>query len=83
MKVKKLIKYLKKCNPKADVVLERERGCTYFSPCDAVKDDAVYVPNNNSSGIVYDESYFATNEDWENWKRVHDRKKCVVLVPIN
>lgn len=86
MKVKQLIAMLKKADPNATVVLQKDSEGNGYSPCCGAE-SAVYVPENTYSGTVYSLSYSADDncmeeDEWEKLKE-SNKNKCVVLWPVN
>jgi hypothetical protein len=86
MKVKKLIKKLKKMDPEAQVILQKDPEGNGYSPLRGADPDAIYVKRNAYSGQVLSTKWTADecclDEDvWEFMKK--NRRKCVVLYPEN
>ena len=85
MTVKELIKELKKCDPKAQVILQKDSEGNGFSPLFDVDGDCIYVPDSTWSGDVYDASWDAEDAGMEefDWKETLKAPRCVVLGPVN
>lgn len=84
MKVKELIDLLEKCDPRAEVIMQRDPEGNGYSPLSVVDGDAVYVPDTDWSGEVYSTDWSADDAamDEEDWADLMDEPRCVVLAPL-
>lgn len=85
MKVKELIKLLSACDPKAEVIMQKDGEGNGYSPLSAVDHDAVYVPESTWHGDVYSTDWTADDAcmDEAEWKKLMKKPRCVVLAPVN
>jgi len=86
LKVQELIDDLLKMNPDAELVLQKDSEGNGYSPCAGADDEAIYVPENTWSGVVYDTTWSIEDvgmdeDEWEDLKKT--AQKAVVLYPIN
>ncbi len=85
MKVKALMKLLEGCDPKADVILQKDAEGNGYSPLRGADAAAIYVADNTWGGTVYSAEWTAGDACMEDdeWAKLLKRKRCVVLFPVN
>lgn len=85
MKVKKLMEFLKACDPNAEVILQGDGEGNHYSPLSDASNEAVYTPETTWSGEVFWTSWSAEDAcmDEDEHARMLKRKRCVVLQPVN
>ena len=85
MTVKELISILSALDPDIDVILQKDSEGNGYSPLADVDSDCIYLPDSTWSGEVVS-TRWSSNEacmspdDWEEFK---NRKRSVVLSPVN
>lgn len=84
MKVKDLMSKLKRIDPNARIILQRDAEGNGYSPL-AGADEGIYVKESTYSGDVYDPSWTADECDMtaEEHEALLAQPRCVVLYPIN
>jgi hypothetical protein len=85
MKVKDLIMELQALNPDSEVILQKDAEGNDYSPLEGVDSEAVYIPKNTYSGVVYSLHWTAEESDMDKktWESIKKKQSCVVLFPIN
>ena len=85
IKVRELIEQLQEENPEADVILQKDSEGNGYSPLFGVNGDAIYEPNNAWSGEVFDTKWSAEDAGMpeDEWEKIKQRQRCVVLYPAN
>jgi len=85
MKVKQLIKLLEKCDPNAQVIVQKDAEGNGFSSLADATFDGVYIAESAWNGTVYSTEWSADDAgmDEDEWKKILRRKRCVVLYPLN
>ena len=86
MTVDELIAELKQLPPDAQVILQSDAEGNSYSPLYAVDGDAIYVPDSEWHGRVYDtdwdaEDAYMETDQWEAFKA--NNRPCCVLAPTN
>ena len=86
MKVKKLIKELKKCNPDSEVILAKDEDGNGFSPLVEIDgENCVYTADSTYSGELFDCRWTANEACLEEkeYKEMLKKKRAVFLWPVN
>lgn len=85
MKVKKLIEELSKMDPTSEVILQKDSEGNGYSPLAGIDLNAVYVPDSTYYGDVYSTEWTAQEAcmNESEWKKILNRKRCVILFPTN
>ena len=85
MKVKELIEELSKADPEAEAILQKDSEGNGYSPLSGIDLNAVYIPDNTWSGMVYSTTWSAKQASMtkEEWEATMAKPKCVVLSPVN
>lgn len=85
MKVKKLRKILKKLPKNMEIIIQKDSEGNGYSPLYGADSNAVYIPDTDYSGEVYDLDWSAEDADMskKKWKKVKKNKKALILFPRN
>lgn len=85
MKVKELLAALAEASPEAEVILQKDAEGNDYSPLEGVDGNAIYVPTNTWTGIVYSLKWTASDADMTEaeWVKTKTNPRCVVLFPVN
>lgn len=85
MKVSELIEELSKWAPDTEVILQKDGEGNGYSPLYAVDGNAVYVAESTWSGEVYSTDNSAEDNcmDDDEWAKLLEGPRCVVLAPTN
>ena len=85
MKAGELLQLLKKVNPEAEVILQKDAEGNGYSPLSGIDAESVYVPDSSYSGGVYSLAWSAYEADKteDEWNALQRQPCCVVLFPVN
>lgn len=85
MKVKDLIKQLQECDPESEVICQKDGEGNGYSPLSGIDNEAIYIPENTWSGIVYSAKWTADEccLEEDEWKQLKKKPRAVILYPVN
>ncbi len=85
MKVKDLKELLETLPDDMEVILQKDSEGNGYSPLSGGDAEAVYVPNTTWSGDVYDTKWSASDAclTQGEWQEILDKKRALILYPIN
>lgn len=85
MLVKELINLLQEENPESVVIIQKDSEGNGFSPLVGIDGQAIYVADSSWSGEVYDPEWSADDVmmEEEEWEKLKQPPRCVVLYPTN
>jgi hypothetical protein len=85
MRVKDLIKELKKIDPEARIIIQKDGEGNGYSPLAGIDYDVVYVPTSSYSGEIYDLEWSAemAGMDDDEWESLKKTAQHVLFFPMN
>lgn len=85
MKVKDLIRELQLIDPELDVIIQKDSEGNGYSPIAGTDENCIYIAETTWYGDVYDSTWTADDADMgeEEWAKILEKPRCVVLYPVN
>jgi hypothetical protein len=85
MKVKDLIRELQLLDPELEVILQKDGEGNGYSPLAGTDENCIYVAETTWHGEIYDSTWTADDADMdeEEWAKMLEKPRCVVLYPVN
>lgn len=85
MTVKELIEALAEANPDAQVILQKDGEGNGYSPLAGFATTCIYSPESTWSGSVVDTLWTSSEACMhpEEWEKLKQKPRCLLLYPVN